>query len=239
MTTTEFSNNFEVLWNSYITKNPFGDTTSLQKPSIDEYEKSVLLTQAQYSVLNQYLYAQENNDNALMQLDLSTLITVAKPTISTSLNIIKYDSSSLTYIMPNDVLYVLNEKIKDTNNKEYIIKPINYKEYDRLLLLPFSAPNKKQAWRLFQYNNLVNVVSELIPIKGITVSEYIIRYIKKPVPIILVDLSVQNLTIEGRNTISECQLPAILHYEILYKAIELAGVRVGITPQSNNKKTEE
>ena len=43
MTTTEFSNNFEVLWNSYITKNPFGDTTSLQKPSIDEYEKSVLL----------------------------------------------------------------------------------------------------------------------------------------------------------------------------------------------------
>ena len=45
MTNTEFSNEFDVLYNSI---------TSNQAPGLDEYEKSVFLTKAQSEILREY-----------------------------------------------------------------------------------------------------------------------------------------------------------------------------------------
>ena len=43
MTTQEFSNQFDVLMNSYATRPEFGHVDSL---AVDEYEKSIFLTKA-------------------------------------------------------------------------------------------------------------------------------------------------------------------------------------------------
>lgn len=54
--------------------------------------------------------------------------------------------------------------------------------------------------------------------------EYNMRYVRTPKPIILVDLSEvqEGLSIDGYNKITECELPANMHEEILQRAVELA-----------------
>ena len=55
-------------------------------------------------------------------------------------------------------------------------------------------------------------------------ADYKIRYVKRPKPIILANLADEysNVSIEGINTITECELDPILHPEILQRAVELA-----------------
>ena len=48
------------------------------------------------------------------------------------------------------------------------------------------------------------------------------RYIRKPKPIILSDISSYGFTIDGLSDVSECELNPILHSEILSRAVELA-----------------
>ena len=61
-------------------------------------------------------------------------------------------------------------------------------------------------------------------------NKLIIRYVRKPYPIILEDLSAQNLTINGNSntynggTGEACELAKELHPEILQRAVELAKV---------------
>ena len=154
---------------------------------------------------------------------------------------ISFDERGIMYQMPEpndgrsmtDVLFILNEKLiyKPTsdskNKKEYVIVPINYKEYDREMSKPYAQPLKKQAWRLFQnISTGFDVNSELIPKwnianKNPTDFIYKLRYVRRPVPIILEDLP-DGLVIDGLSTESQCELNPILHMDILNKAVELA-----------------
>lgn len=63
---------------------------------------------------------------------------------------------------------------------------------------------------------------------GYIVDDYLIRFVREPKPIITVDLiddpDYQNLTIEGINTKSECELHPILHLAILKRAVQLAEI---------------
>lgn len=52
--------------------------------------------------------------------------------------------------------------------------------------------------------------------------KYYIRYIRIPNPIILTDLNSENLSIRGYNKETECELPEMMHREILQRAVELA-----------------
>ena len=48
------------------------------------------------------------------------------------------------------------------------------------------------------------------------------RYVKRPKPIILDNISDMGVTIDGIGKITECELPTELHQEILQRAVELA-----------------
>lgn len=52
--------------------------------------------------------------------------------------------------------------------------------------------------------------------------KYYIRYIRIPNPIILTDLNSEDLSIRGYNKKTECELPEMMHREILQRAVELA-----------------
>jgi len=60
-----------------------------------------------------------------------------------------------------------------------------------------------------RFNNISNI-------------QYKIRYVRKPNPIILVDLTTQGLEIDGENTVMPCELPEGVHHEIVQRAAELA-----------------
>lgn len=225
MTTQEFSNEFDVLYNNIM---------SNQAPGLDEYEKSVFLTKAQLEILKNYFnpkgnkYGQGFDENAKRQIDFSTLITVAKPPQYTPEGgYVKFDDRSQLYRMPQDILLVLNEtgiNTVDGVNRLISIIPMNYEEYARLMSKPWKQPLKNQGWRLFQSTSGVDFISEIVIKYNSSLTDYKIRYVKRPKPIILANLADEysNVSIEGINTITECELDPILHPEILQRAVELA-----------------
>ena len=253
MTTQEFSNTFDTLLNSYNTASTFGEQASRGEIVLDEYEKSVLLTQAQDIILKQYFEGVGVNggfdDSTRRQVDFSNLITVEEITKEENPVLTSYDERSLIYKTPTTVagkakvLYILNEKIvvsttigepAVTTKRQYVVVPINYKEYDRQMSKAYAQPLKKQAWRLFQDNgasgdSTIDLYSEIIPVENSIVNgevpKYKIRYIRRPQPIILTNLDFvtqADLEIDGVKTISECELNPIVHMDILNKAVELA-----------------
>lgn len=225
MTTQEFSNEFDVLYNNIM---------SNQAPGLDEYEKSVFLTKAQLEILKNYFnpkgnkYGQGFDENAKRQIDFSTLITVAKPPQYTSdEGYVKFDDRSQLYKMPQDILLMLNETgINTVDGVKRLISiiPMNYEEYARLMSKPWKQPLKNQGWRLFQSTGGVDFISEVVIKYNSSLIDYKIRYVKRPKPIILANLADEysNVSIEGINTITECELDPILHPEILQRAVELA-----------------
>ena len=83
MTTSEFSNEFDVLLNSFYTQGVFGETSSKSELVLDEYEKSVLLTQAQEEIVKE-LYSGKFNGESFekteeLRRSLSNLKTSIKP----------------------------------------------------------------------------------------------------------------------------------------------------------------
>ena len=225
MTTQEFSNEFDVLYNNIM---------SNQAPGLNEYEKSVFLTKAQLEILKNYFnpkgnkYGQGFDENAKRQIDFSTLITVAKPSQYTpNGSYVKFDDRSQLYKMPQNILLMLNETgINNVDGVKRLISiiPMNYEEYARLMSKPWKQPLKNQGWRLFQSTSGVDFISEVIIKYNSSLTDYKIRYVKRPKPIILANLADEysNVSIEGINTITECELDPILHPEILQRAVELA-----------------
>lgn len=195
MTIQEFSNTFDTLLNSYNTQSQFGEQASKWEIVLDEYEKSVLLTQAQDSIVKSYFDGTLNqqgqgfDDSARRQIDFSSLIKIAELNpLEGDVSI--FDERSIVYQLPRkivngaevegttDVLFILNEKLiqtcTDANEailwkKDYVIVPISYKEYDREMSKPYAQPLKKQAWRLFQNQAICfDINSELIPRFNVT-----------------------------------------------------------------------
>lgn len=223
MTAQEFNDQFDVLYNNI---------TSNQAPGLDEYEKSVFLTKAQDEIIKNYFLKQSNpklagfDNNQKRQADFSNLLVNEVLTTSTKefvsqTNAVSIDLSDLI----ENLLLIINERIdvvRNTKNISLVIKSISFDEYDRLMQKPFKYPTYNQAWRL-----MVNgKVSDIVIGPNDTASDYHIRYIRKPKPII-VDLLV-GVTIDGYNAPIDvdnpCELDEILHQEILQRAVELAKI---------------
>ena len=224
MTTQEFSNEFDVLYNNIM---------SNQAPGLDEYEKSVFLTKAQSEILKNYFnpkgnkYQEGFDESEKRQIDFSTLIKAVKPSAYVGGSYIKFDDRSQLFQMPSDILFVLNETALNTVdgvNRLINIVPINFDEYSRIMSKPYKQPLKNQGWRLFQSTGGVDFISEIIVKTGSTLTDYKVRYVRRPKPIILTNLAdtYSNVSIEGLATVTECELDPILHPEILQRAVELA-----------------
>ena len=217
MTTTEFSNQFDVLYNNI---------SSNAAPGINEYEKSVLLTKAQNEIIKNYFnpkgnkYQEGFDGSAKRQIDFSELTTTAK--ITTVATGTSYDKRGKLYALPEKLMIIIQESIT-TDNGDFQVIPIKFDEYMRLMSKPYKEPLKWQAWRLITDSN-TGLNAEIIPHSNDTITSYNIRYIRRPNPIILVDLSIEygNLTIDGVSTVSECELNEEIHEEILQRAVELA-----------------
>lgn len=218
---TEFSNVFDVLYNNIM---------SNAAPGINEYEKSVLLTKAQDEVLKNYFnpkgnkYQEGFDGSAKRQIDFSGLISVKEGTLLNGQA--GFDLRAKIYRMPEDVFLIINETLTtDTGVKQVV--PISFDEYSRLMSKPYKEPLKYQAWRLVtEGSGSDNIIVELIPHSGETVSKYTIKYVRKPKPIVLVDLASEygDVSINGVSTISECELNPLIHEEILQRAVELAKI---------------
>lgn len=227
MTTEEFSNSFDTLLNSYALTSNFGEETSKQTITLDEYEKSVFLTKAQeeivlslYNGKNPYGDAFEGTEE--LRRYLSNLITekYLKPITNTSGTPLGLESKSKFFTLPEDLWFITLESVVIDNGKcndDIIIKvyPVKQDEYQVIRDNPFRGANDRRALRLDLSEGNVEIICKYL------VSVYYIRYIKKVPPIILEDLP-NDLTIEGKSEASNCILHEALHQKILDKAVQLA-----------------
>ena len=227
MTTKEFSNEFDILYNSIATK---------AAPGIDIYEKSVYLTKAQLELVKNYFVPEGNKyrkgfeQSSKRRDDLKELVRNHKTTlqIPSSEGV---DDNSVFFRIPNNVFLIIQEKAKVISsnscvNNTYIkVVPKTHDEYERQINSPFRKPNKKNIWRLDYYSqNGSNKNIELI--SNYQITEYACRYVIYPSPIILGDLLTlfpgENLTIDDVSQEQTCMLSNNIHREILDRAVELA-----------------
>lgn len=218
MNHTEFSSEFDVLYNNIM---------SNAAPGLDEYEKSVLLTKAQEEIVKNHYnplgnkYREGFDDSPKREIDFSNLMKVETGT-PVDVPPVTLDSRAKVYSLPSDLFILVNEALRYGTEVKQVI-PLSYDEYTRLMSRPFKGPLKYQAWRIITTSadsTNVEIISDITDADR----EYIVRYIRRPSPIILTDLSEYNETIDGISDISECELNPILHQEILQRAVELAKV---------------
>jgi len=217
MTVTEFSNEFDIQYDSIASKGA---------PALDEYEKSVFLTRAQLQIvkelngpLNKYKQSFEASDKR--RADLRELVKDA------SLTPVKNDSgltaNSYTVKLPDDVFLIKYEAGKYTDKNIVEIIPMLYDEFHDSLKNPYRKVSKNKGYRLDRESINGGKVVELELFDPI--DTYQIRYLKYPTPIILADLggiSSENLSVDGESALTECKLDEELHKEILDRAVLLA-----------------
>lgn len=220
MTNSEFSNEFDVLYQNI---------TSNQAPGLDEYEKSIFLTKAQDEIIKSYFDPRTNkpqegfDDSSKRQIDFSMLTTVYSIEASINRPLYDYRSNTESVDLPSDIFMIVNEYvIVNRNNDDVYLQviPVRFDEYTRLMSKPYKRPLKWQAWRLLN-NNTTNKADIIIGPSDRLVTYYL-RYIRRPNPIILDNID--KLTIEGKSNITQCELDPILHHEILQRAVELAKI---------------
>lgn len=234
MTNPEFSDAFTVLLNSFDTPSQFGEQASRREIVLNEYEKSLFLTQSQeeivvnlYNGKNPYGDSFESTEEIRRYLD--TLVKTKVFTMSDALTDKGVSPNSVLFKLPKDAAFITMEQITYNDSrlgcydgKTANVYPVTQDEYSRVKDNPFRGPTKYKAIRLDTGDRII----ELIP--KYTIGEYLIKYLSKPEPIILEDLP-DGLTIEGLNKQTECKLNSILHHAILMRAVQMALQSKGIS----------
>lgn len=230
-TVDEWSKAFDLLWNNIA---------SGKAPGLEEYEKSVILTEAMNALVKDYLFSNSNplkegiDDSSRRQSDFSRLIvteSLNRIPASDHSEMFHSDRRELHFMYPSDILVILNEKVSVSNkccHRNLVVLPISSEEYTRLMSAPYKFPPKGIVWRLI--SNLGADESTTYPVLELIGKfpcgsdiDYRIRYVKKPSPIILVDLP-EGLSICGETKARTCELPEHLHDEILQRAVQIAKI---------------
>lgn len=218
MNVQEFSNSFDTLLQPYIAKESFSEQNNL---AFDEYEKSIFLTKAQEQIVLE-LY-QELEQSEEVRKYLSNLIKTDNyvPVEEQDETLINNNFKSYKVEISNDILFMIYEQctLSDENNcinnKIVSVVPTIHDDLDKVLKNPFKSPNSRKVIRL-DFDNKIELISKY------NISNYKVRYLKKPNPIILVTLE-DNLSINNGDTkVSNGETNPILHERIVQRAVQLA-----------------
>lgn len=221
MTTEELSNEFDVLINSYSNLESFG---AIQNPlNFNDYEKSVFLTKAQEDVVEGLYTGKITGDSfestEQMRRYLAPLVkTEELPCISDSKGL---SDKSVFVILPKDLLFITYESVTLNgdnpciNDKQIQVVPVTQDEYHRVKGNPFRGANSRRVLRLDVNESTIELISKE------QIKNYLVRYLSRPEPIILLDLP-KELTINERREKTECKLNPGIHRMILEVAVNMA-----------------
>lgn len=216
MDVQELSNLFDTLLQPFIVKDNFGEQNTL---AFDEYEKSIFLTKAQEQiVLELYQELEQSEENRKY---LSNLIKTGNyvPVGEQDNTLINNTFKSYKVEIEDSVLFMIYEQctLSDENNcingRIVSVVPTIHDDLDKVLKNPFKSPNNRKVIRL-DFDNKIELISKY------NISNYKVRYLKKPNPIILVKL--EDLNIDKKQEVSNGETNPILHERIVQRAVQLA-----------------
>lgn len=225
MTNSEFSNQFTVELNNYFNVTAFGDQNPKTEIELDEYEKSLFLTQAQEDIVIE-LYNGRNvlqesfEESEELRRYLENLIKTEYVQLIEGSKYTYVSDYSYTGALPEDLMFITMEQViiqnENCDQQDRInVLPVKQDEFNKVIENPFRGPSKFRALRLDIGDNQVEIVTKN------EVLAYIVRYLRKPNPIILENLP-GDLTINGSNEETSCELNERLHSKILERAVLLA-----------------
>lgn len=216
MDVQELSNLFDTLLQPFIVKDNFGEQNTL---AFDEYEKSIFLTKAQEQiVLELYQELEQSEENRKY---LSNLIKTGNyvPIGEQDETLINNTFKSYKVEIEDSVLFIIYEQciLSDDDNcinsRIVSVVPTIHDDLDKVLKNPFKSPNNRKVIRL-DFDNKIELISKY------SISNYKVRYLKRPNPIILVKL--EDLNIDKKQEVSNGETNPILHERIVQRAVQLA-----------------
>lgn len=240
MTIQEFSEQFDVLLNSSFIANDFGEQSSKIDIQLDEYEKSVFLTQAQEQlVINLYngrnieglsFESAEESRRYLKELTVNVNPNIEPldpldPAYTIYPDVYKVDSSAISnmlFITREVALFDINnitnpKPWQNGNNLIVEVVPITQDEYNRTKRNPYKKFNEDRILRI-EFGNKWYLHSKY------PISQYEVDYIRKPLPIVLYSNASDVPSIDGETYNQTSELNPILHRTILLEAVKLAKI---------------
>lgn len=215
MTTQEFSIEFDILYDNIM---------SNKAPGLNEYEKSIFLTQAQESLIMDIYTGRYNGGSFEDTEEVTSYLNalVKEINITSGIEASGITEHSTLYQLPSDLWFITYESVTfdDSNlgckdGSTVIVKPITQDEFYSISRNPFRGAGSNRVLRLMKDSK-----SEII--SKYNIKSYYVRYISKPSPIILEDLTKYGVSINGITDVTECKLSLPSHRIILNRAVQLA-----------------
>lgn len=238
MTPEEFSDQFDVLVNTYLATAETDPRTNIV---FDEYEKSVFLTQALedsvvslYNGKNPFGDSFESKEEIREYLKKLTETYHYEPEAESNdeLNKDKHINKDTIFVpIPEDVWYITYESVdlSDDNlpcGNDILgveVTPVTQDAFSKTRKNPFRSSNTRRVLRLDSNSNEVELYSKY------NVAKYTLKYIRRPKPIILPNVELDgNVTINGQNESVDCELHEALHRPLLKLAVRMALASRGI-----------
>lgn len=227
MTSAEMKEEFLILYDKI---------TNFDAPGYEDDEISRFLTAAQERLVlhivnprgNKYATGIEYTEKR--RKDLSELFrNVELTTADISANQTGVKPNGTFFDLPADFLYTLDEEVLtasaspcfDGNRIE--VKPITHDQYTKNKKNPFKKPDGTLVWRMDFSRDAAGTPKrhEIITDGSYTVTNYYIRYMRKPQPIITAALPA-GITIEGQSGPLDSELDPIMHRAIVDEAVAIA-----------------
>ena len=239
MITQEFSDAFDTLVSSYKRFKDFDNKEVLDSVEFNEYEKSYFLTKAQDELVialynGRNVSGESFESTEELRRYLSNLVKEARlqPITNTSGLVIGIGSNSKFFTLPQDLWYITYEAVDIDGARcnalsPMDVYPVTQDDYNKTKRNPFRGANDRRALRLDLSDGVIEIVCKYI------VKNYYVRYLRKPKPIVLVNMP-NNLTIDGVGKKSECELHEALHQRILERAVTEA-LQSKLTNNNDNK----
>lgn len=217
MTLNEFRDEFKFKY----------DGASQGGPDLDDYEVSLLLTQAVKDLTEAAISKYEEDEDSRRLV--SFLLKYHDGIIALESTTGKIKKYSVT--LPEKIMRILREEpeLKGcVSFPEVIIARID--EINTFLNNSFKKPNSRKVIKIEKDKSKINVLSSLELLK------YKITYISEIIPIILSDLTeLGDYSIEGMNSESETILPAYIHD----KLVDLAVIKAIRTVRSSSIQSQQ
>lgn len=241
MTVSEFSNGFDALVNSYRRFKSFDGQEPYDTIDFNEFEKSFYLTKAQEELVKalysgEALEGESYEETERLRRYLSELNEEAIISPAQEYDFTGISSDSQFFTLPEGVWFITYEAVEVSsddcwNGKTVEVIPVRQDWYHRQNGNPFRGPSMRRALRLDTKGEMVEIVYPA------TIAHYYMRYLKKPQPIVVVNLP-NGITVGEKREKTECALHPALHQKILDNAVLLALRSRGIVPERRRESED-
>lgn len=226
MTATELKEEFNLRYNNALEG----------APGLDTFEISSYLSVAQeqyvkvaYDITKDAGKSFESTEAARRALNELVIDEKITSQVNSTRGLV---SESVFFEMSNSAMFIVLETATISSadslydGKVIKVLPVTHDEFMINYRNPFRKPNKNKAWRLDISKENSKTTVEIVTQESI--SQYNVRYVKYPDPIIVEDLTTASdvaglgLTIQGNTAEATCALNESAHREIINIAVENA-----------------